>query len=345
MEGEVARPGKYPLGAEMTAADLVRVAGGFKRGAFTQEADLTRYEVEQNSKMVSDHVTVPIAAALADQPDSDVRLRDGDVLTIRQLSGWKDVGATITVTGEVVHPGTYGIQEGERLSSIIQRAGGFRSDAYPHGSVFERQQVRDLEDKNRADLIDRVQGEAANIKAIPEQNQQDILAKQAAIQQFQVTLQKLRNAPPEGRLVLHISSNVQHWANTSSDIQVRAGDTIYIPKRPSVVLVDGSVYNPTGITYKPGKSAGWYLKQAGGPTQMANKKGAFVIRADGSIVGRQQQHTLTSRGFDTLRLMPGGAIVVPRKMDPGAFTRGFRDGTNILGPLLISAAAVKTLLP
>ena len=312
VEGEVARPGKYPLGAEMTAADLVRVAGGFKRGAFTQEADLTRYEVEQNSKMVSDHVTVPIAAALADQPDSDVRLRDGDVLTIRQLSGWKDVGATITVTGEVVHPGTYGIQEGERLSSIIQRAGGFRSDAYPHGSVFERQQVRDLEDKNRADLIDRVQGEAANIKAIPEQNQQDILAKQAAIQQFQVTLQKLRNAPPEGRLVLHISSNVQHWANTSSDIQVRADDAIYIPKRPSVVLVDGSVYNPTAITFKPGKDAGWYLKQAGGPTESANKKGIFVIRADGSVAGGAGG--MFSGGVGSTALQPGDMVVVPDKV-------------------------------
>ena len=57
-------------------------------------------------------MTVPIAKAMANEPDADVRLRDGDVLAIRQLTGWKDVGATITVTGEVVHPGTYGIQDG-----------------------------------------------------------------------------------------------------------------------------------------------------------------------------------------------------------------------------------------
>jgi protein involved in polysaccharide export with SLBB domain len=151
IEGEVARPGKYPLGNDMTAAGLVRLAGGFKRGAYTGEADLTRYEIEQGSKVVTDHVPVPIAKAMADEPDADVRLRDGDVLAIKQLTGWKDVGAMITVTGEVVHPGTYGIQEGERLSSIIQRAGGFRSDAYPYGAVFERQQIRDMEAKNRAD--------------------------------------------------------------------------------------------------------------------------------------------------------------------------------------------------
>ena len=312
IEGEVARPGKYPLGDNMTAAALVRLAGGFKRGAYKDEADLTRYEISQGSKVVSDHVTVPIAKAMADEPDVDVRLRDGDVLAIRQLTGWKDLGAMIKVTGEVVHPGTYGIQEGERLSSIIQRAGGFRSDAYPYGAVFERDQIRELETKNRADLLDRVQSEAANIKGIPEQNQQDLLAKQAAVEQFQVTLQKLQNAPPQGRMVIHISTNLQHWMNTPSDVQVRAGDTIYVPKRPSVVLVDGAVYNPTGVTFKPGKSAGWYLSQSGGPTGSANKKGVFVIRADGSVAGGAGG--LFSGGAESTAMQPGDMVVVPEKI-------------------------------
>ena len=66
---------------------------------------------------------------------------------------------------------------------------------------------------------------------------------------------------------------------------MRAGDVIYIPKRSNMVIVDGSVYNPTAITYKPGKNAEWYLSQAGGPTQLANKKAVFVVRGDGSVVG------------------------------------------------------------
>ena len=149
IEGEVGRPGKYPLGQDMTAAELVRTAGGFKRGAFTETADLTRYTVEGGQSVVGEHETVPIARALAGEPDTDKRLRDGDVLTIRQLAGWRDVGAVITVTGEVMHPGTYGIQEGERLSSILERAGGLRSDAYPYGAIFERVQVRELAERNR----------------------------------------------------------------------------------------------------------------------------------------------------------------------------------------------------
>ena len=312
IEGEVARPGKYPLGEDMTAADLVRLAGGFKRGAYTEEADLTRYEIEQGSKVISDRVAVPIAKAMAGEPDSDVRLRDGDVLAIKQLTGWTNVGAMITVTGEVVHPGTYGIQEGERLSSIIERAGGFTSEAYPYAAVFERQQIRDIEAKNRADLLDRVQGEAANIKSIPEQNQEDMLAKQAAVEQYQVTLQKLENAPPQGRMVVHISRDVKHWVNTSYDVQVRDGDTIYIPKRPGVVVVDGAVYNPTGVTYKPGRSAGWYLSQAGGPTGTANKKGIFVVRADGSVAGGPGG--LFGGGAESVAMHPGDMVVVPEKI-------------------------------
>ncbi len=312
IEGEVARPGKYPLGDNMTAAALVRLAGGFKRGAYTQEADLTRYEVEQGTKVVSDHVAVPIAKAMADEPDADVRLRDGDVLGIKQLTGWKDVGAMITVTGEVVHPGTYGIQEGERLSSVIQRAGGFRGDAYPYGAVFERVSVKELQEKNRSNLIQTVQTQAADVKNVPEQNQDDKLAKDAVLQQYQTTLENLQNMPPEGRLVIHISGNMQHWANTSADIQVRPGDTLYIPKKPNVVLVDGSVYNPTAITFKPGKSAGWFLKQAGGPTNMADKKAVFVIRADGSVVGGSGG--LFSGGVESAAMQPGDMVVVPQKI-------------------------------
>lgn len=309
IEGEVGRPGKYPLGENMSAADLVRLSGGLKRGAYTQEADLTRYEIAQGSKVVSDHVNVPIAAALAGQPDADVRLRDGDVLTIRQLAGWKDLGAVITIGGEVEHPGTYGIQEGERLSSVIQRAGGLRSDAYPFGAIFERVQVRELEEENRADLVRRVKGEEAEVRLTPGGDQDDV--KQATVLQYETTLEKLQHTPPAGRLVIHISSDIRRWMNTPADVQVRDGDSLYIPKKPNIVIVDGSVYNPTAITYKPGRNAGWYLRQAGGPTDLANKKAIFVVRADGSVAGGPAG--LFSGGVESAALQPGDMVVVPEK--------------------------------
>ena len=316
IEGEVARPGRYPLGQDMTAAQLVRVAGGFTRAAYTDSADLTRYTLERESGqsekgIVGEHSNIAIAEAMTGEPDSDMRLRDGDVLTIRQLSGWKDVGASIKVDGEVVHPGTYGIQEGERLSSVLARAGGLRSDAYPYGAIFERAQVRELAEKNRVDLLQRTEQEGAGLRAAPETDPETKGAKYAAMMQWQTAVEHLENTPATGRMVIHISKDTRRWQNTTSDIVLRAGDSIYIPKVPTSIMVDGSVYNSTAVTYKPGKNTAWYLKQSGGPTNMANKKAIFVIRADGSVVAGGGG--LISGGVESAELRPGDMVVVPEK--------------------------------
>ncbi|MGA9544072.1 MAG: SLBB domain-containing protein [Candidatus Sulfotelmatobacter sp.] len=314
IEGEVARPGKYPLGEDMSAAQLVRLAGGLKRGAFTEAADLTRYTVENGAQVMGEHEAVPIARALAGDADTDVRLHDGDVLTIRQLAGWNDIGSLITVKGEVMHPGDYGIEEGERLSSVLKRAGGLRADAYPYGAILERRQVRDLEEKNRADLIREVQGQQSTLKLISDVGDADQkLAKDAALQQWHATLDQLENTPPVGRLVIHISKNAAKWAGTPADVEVRAGDTLLIPKTPTYVMVNGQVYNPTAISYRPGKSAGWYLRQAGGPTNMANRKAVFVVRADGSVAGGKGGGEWFSGDALSTELRPGDMVFVPEK--------------------------------
>jgi protein involved in polysaccharide export with SLBB domain len=318
IEGEVARPGKYPLGENLSASSLVLLAGGLKRGAYTEAADLTRYDVEQGTKLVSEHVSVPIGRALTGEPDSDYRLRDGDVLTIRQLTGWNDMGATIEVKGEVLHPGTFGIQNGERLSDILARAGGLSPDAYPYGAFLERKQVLELEEKDRSDLIRRLQNEGAGLKLMPELDADAKMAKEASLLQWKTTLDQLQNAPPSGRLVIHISSNVKHWAKTSMDIQVRAGDVLYIPKRPNFVMVSGAVFNQTGLTFKPGKTAGYYVRQAGGPTNTANRSSIFVIRADGSVVGGKGG--MLRGGVLDAELRPGDAVVVPEKAYGGSTT-------------------------
>ncbi|MGA2356131.1 MAG: SLBB domain-containing protein [Terriglobales bacterium] len=311
IEGEVGRPGKYPLGQDMTAAELVRTAGGFKRGAFTESADLTRYTVEDDKKVVGEHDTIQIARALAGDPDTDMRLRDGDVLTIRQLAGWRDVGATITLTGEVMHPGTYGIENGERLSSVIERAGGLRNDAYPYGAVFERVQVRELAERNRTDLLRTVEEEGPALKAAPDGDADQKAAKDAALMQWQSTMERLQMTPPAGRMVIHITKDVKRWRNSVADIQVRAGDSLHIPKVPNSVMVDGAVYNPTAVSYKPGRTTAWYLGQAGGPSNVANKKNIFVIRADGSVVAGKGG--MFGGGVESAQLRPGDLVMVPEK--------------------------------
>jgi polysaccharide biosynthesis/export protein len=311
IQGEVGQPGRYPLTTNMRVADLIRIGGGLKPSADTRIADLTEYEWSNQRKLGGQQEQITISAALAGDSKSNAPLHNGDVLTIRQLPGWNDLGASITLKGEVTNPGVYGIRPGERLSSILERAGGFQPDAYAYGSILQRVQVRDLEMKEQESLIIRAKSVQSSIELMPENDPKQKLAKQTALQQYQETLEQLTANPPVGRVSIRISSAINRWKNTSADMEVRAGDTLIIPKKPSYVLVSGQVFNPTAIAYRPGKSAAWYLSQAGGPTLLGNKKSVFVIRADGSVIGSKKG--LWSGESLTAALQPGDTVVVPEK--------------------------------
>ena len=320
IRGEVLKPGVYSLSEGMTAASLVRMAGGFKRDALLDNADLTSYTVVDGSKVVSERSSIPIGVAAAGRDaHADVALKSGDILTIHQISGWSDIGASVKVNGEVTYPGSYGLQEGERLSSVLRRAGGLRATAYPDGAVLIRLQVKQLEEKSREELIRQIETTSVSARLAPSLSGQDETAFiQAASQQQTEVLQRLRNEPVSGRLVIHMSSDIGQWANTSADIELRSGDMLVIPKRPGFVLVSGQVYNSSAITFAPGKTAGWYLQQAGGANQVANHKEIFIVRADGSVVGKQSGG-MFSGGVLSTRLNAGDVIVVPQKIIGGSY--------------------------
>ncbi|MGH9691187.1 MAG: SLBB domain-containing protein [Candidatus Acidiferrales bacterium] len=335
-EGAVANPGRYPLTANMTVADLIRVGGGLKPSADKQVGDLTRFQLSSQKQMNAQHEPIEIAAALHNDPKSNLRLDNGDVVTIRELPGWNDLGASITLKGEVEHPGTYGIRPGERLSSVLERAGGFQPSAYPYGAVLERIEVRDLQSGQQDQLILRVKEAQSNLEQMPAGTPQQQQARELTLQQYQTTLTQLTSNPPLGRVAIRISSDIKRWRNTSSDIEVRTGDTLIIPKKPSYVMVTGSVFNPTAVSYRPGKSAKWYLSQSGGPTQLANKKSIFVIRADGSVIGAKRT-LLVGDSFNAV-LLPGDTVVVPEKAIGGGV-----EWANLFTAAQVASSVVSTM--
>ncbi len=150
IKGEVAKPGRYPLTTNMHVEDLIQVAGGLKRTADSVNANLTRYSASDPQHAGSENLSITLSAAMAGDTSENKLLRDGDVLTIPQNPGWNDVGASATVRGEVQHPGPFGIRPGERVSSLLERAGGFGPQAYPYGAVLMRREVRELEMNARA---------------------------------------------------------------------------------------------------------------------------------------------------------------------------------------------------
>lgn len=311
IHGEVLRPGIYPLSRGMTAAQLVRMAGGFKRDALLDTADLTSYRVENGNRVNGEIATVRIGSAVSgSDPSADVGLKAGDILTIHQITGWNDIGQSVAIRGQVRFPGSYGFHEGERLSSVLRRAGGMRDTAYPEGAVLIRNQVRELEEKSRTELIRQIEtnSAAARLGAGDTGGRLQLIKAQQ-----DEAVEELKSHPATGRMVIHISADIDSWANTPADIEVRSGDVITIPKRPGFVLVSGQVYNATALTFTPGKTAAWYLSRAGGTNGTANKREIFIIRANGSVVGRHSGGWFDSDVLST-RLNPGDVVVVPQKI-------------------------------
>jgi protein involved in polysaccharide export with SLBB domain len=314
VQGEVLRPGSYPLFDGMTAAQLVRVAGGFKRDALVDNADLVSYRDDDGTEVIVRRRDIRIGEAVLQQHrEADAPLKPGDILTIHQLTGWNDIGASINIQGEVAHPGSYGFKEGEHLSDVLKRAGGFRATAYPEGAVLTRPEVAALEEKSRDELIHQIETSSAAARLSPGVAGGDQAATVQLIQQQQQVLSRLKSQPASGRLVIHINSTIESWTGTAADIEVRRGDVLRIPKRPGFVLISGQVYNASAITIAPGKTAKWYLQRAGGATAIANRKEIFVIRANGAVVGRRSGSFFDGDVLST-KLNPGDVIVVPQKI-------------------------------
>jgi protein involved in polysaccharide export with SLBB domain len=311
-EGEVVNPGRYPLAADMRLEDLLRAVGGAKRSADLKNADLTRYHSASGATPSSEHESVDLTAVSRD-PALNVPLKDGDVLSIPQLAGWNDMGAAVSVKGEVRNPGVYGIRPSERLSSVLKRAGGLLATAYPQGVIFTRTSVRELQEKSRQELIQRLEQETPVVRTSMTTSGTDEAALQMeAMQQRERALEALRRAPVTGRLVLRLQPGLKGLEHSAQDVELRNGDSIEIPKLPGFVLVVGQVYNTNAITFTPGKNAGWYLAQGGGATRLADKGAIFVIRADGEVISRHGNEWWSGSVLSAA-IRPGDTIVVPEK--------------------------------
>ena len=314
VKGDVVKPGRFPLAADMRVQDLVQIAGGLKPSAEADDAVLAHADSKHPGVPEATSSAINLTAAMAGQPDDNPILHNGDVLTIRQTPGWNDLGASVTIRGEVRHPGAYGIKPGESLSSVLQKAGGLTSQGYGYATVLTRREVRELEMKSRQELVARVKAEETQLKSLPETDADQKNLKLTAIAQTETALTQLETNLPVGRVVIHASQDGKSFERGAEETPLRNGDVIVVPKKPNYIAVQGQVYNPTAIGYVAGKSAKWYLSQAGGLTQLADKKAAFVIRADGSVLAAKNNGDAWWSGNPMdAELKPGDLIMVPEQ--------------------------------
>lgn len=153
--GQVHASGEYPLEPGMRISDLLRAGGGMSEAAYATNAELTRYEVIDGEYCETELITVNLAGLLRGDQSADLVVAPYDYLNVKEVSRWRGE-ESVTIRGEVVFPGTYPIRRGEKLSSVLARAGGLTELAFPEGSVFTREELREREREQLETLASRI---------------------------------------------------------------------------------------------------------------------------------------------------------------------------------------------
>jgi protein involved in polysaccharide export with SLBB domain len=338
----------------MRVKDLIYQAGNLKRSAYLQEAEITRL-VKTEKAVSSKLIYIDLDEALKENPQHNIRLEEDDHLFVRQIPKWY-VDKTITVIGEVKFPGDYTFQKGDRLSSVLERAGGFTPQAYSPGAFFTRVSVRTVQEQRIREFIAEQEraivtetARASESALTPEDAQQ----RQRALAQRRELIVRLSAATVTGRIVIKMLP-LDKFKGSEYDLELEDGDALNIPMMPSSVMVMGRVYNPNAILYSKDKPLEYYLNKVGGPAENADEKRIYLVKADGSVLSRTQSsswgfswnsetHRWVSGGFMGARMEPGDTILVPEKIVRISWARELRDWTQIIFQMALGAGVIAVL--
>ncbi len=292
-----------------------------------------------------------LAKALDKDPTEDRVLESGDIITVFsksdiQLNSSKRT-RVVRLEGEVAVPGFYEVQEGETLRDLVKRVGGLSRQAYLFGAEFNRESVRQKQQKELEKYTEDLQQSARRQAAEQAANAiraETALGAQTQAKQTQEMAEKLKTLRSTGRIVLGVRPE-DKTANELPAIALEDGDRLYVPHTPGTVDVLGTVFSRNNAyMYAQGKEIEDYLEQAGGPTPDADEKSIHVVRADGSVISARQKSAMAFwRSFDSTNALPGDTIVVPEKVDRTKFVKNLMDWTQILSNFGVGVAAMKTL--
>ncbi|MCX7919967.1 MAG: SLBB domain-containing protein [bacterium] len=347
VSGLVFQPGEYSLHEGMRVKDLITAAGGFTKNAYLRNAEITRRIITQDG-METQKLEVDLEEAMRDNPEHNIVLQDYDNLVVRPIPEL-EFDRYVTITGEVRFPGNYPVKKGERLSSLIERAGGYTEKAYLKGAVFTRESAQVEQRKRLNNLIREQEERLLSMSALAVSgalDKEEAAAQQRSLALQQQLLAKLRTVPIEGRMVVKLDT-LEKLRGSENDIELEKNDALYIPETPGHVNIMGEVYNPTSVIYEPNRTVQYYLTKVGGMTRDADERQIYIIGADGTVHSREQkgfgritwdkdQHRWIAGGFYNIKLDPGDTILVPRRLDRTEWVRNTKDITQILYQIAVS---------
>ena len=283
IKGMVEMPGDFIYSDNTTPEDLIVRAGGLLRNASLARMDVYRMEIDEMAMKTKDTLakvfTFPIKEGLVVGAEGFM-LQPYDVVVVRRSPGF-NISQNVTLSGEFNFPGDYVLlREGERVSSLVKRAGGLTSTAYPRGARLIRQ-MSDTE------IL-----------------MNEVLAEKARNSSGRDTLSVSKVMIDEN---YHVSFDLEDAINNPGseyDIILNEGDMLIVPKQTSIVHVTGEVMFPNTVAFKKGRNVKSYINGAGGFTLEAKKNKVYIVYTNGSAM------KTSGRSLD---IEPGCTIVVPTK--------------------------------
>ena len=343
VSGEVQAPGEYPLLKGMTVRDLLLQAGNPNASAYLKDAEISRMSIHEE-KALSQPIAINLEEVLKGNPKHNIALQPFDELTVRRIPNWTEAkDRYVTLSGEFVFPGVYPIYKGERLSSVISRAGGFTDKAYPRGAKFTRETVRKIQQERMDEALDRAQNvviskKSASISTAASKEELD--ATKASLDALERSIAILKTKKAEGRMIISLAS-ADKLVGTPSNVELAGGDVLLVPPDPHSVNILGNVYNPTTAIFDSWRNVGYYLDKVGGPTSEGDTDEMYVVKADGTVYSTSQAGSfLFYNGFLSSPVDSGDTIVVPQKFEKTAWLRDIKDITTIISQIAISAGTV-----
>lgn len=353
INGYVMNPGAFDFYPGMTVRDLVAAAGSARRNAILDFAELTRVTIE-GDKAKSTRLSLDLAKALNGDPQHNIPIKPDDVLIVRGIAEW--VEATdkfVTLHGEVKFPGVYSIARGEKISSVIERAGGYTEKSYPNGAKFTRKSVREIQQKRMDEVMARTEKDIQQKQyalTYVAASREELEGTKVALEGLLKAMERLKTLKAEGRIVIRLSK-LEEFKKGNYDLEMEGGDSLEIPARPNIVNVMGQVYNPTTFVHLPESSdVETYLFKAGGPNRDAEASDMYIIKADGSVFSRQQSSFGVKWSDDSRKwhfgsfmstfMDPGDTLVVPQRLEHTAWLRDIKDITTILSQVALTAGTV-----
>jgi protein involved in polysaccharide export with SLBB domain len=328
LEGAVKYPGVYELKPMMRLSHLVR-SDQMLPESYVERVEIARRRPDYSMEVLS----VNLKEAWEGNLEQDPLLRTSDEVTVR--TAMRSV-RTVTLTGQVQRPGTYVIADGERLSSVLERAGGFTARASMKGAVFTRASLRRVEQEQLNAFVrvqeQRILSEAAT--TVAGSDKEGAAVDAAVVQARRDFLRALASRVAIGRMVIKVDAPGT-LKGTTEDIVLSDGDALDIPEPVDSVLVLGSVRSSTSVLHAPGAGVDYYVARVGGYSKEAEKKEIHIVKADGSAVA----------GFANIRTVePGDTIIVPRNEDAKIrLLPAIRDGFSIMGSTLSTVLSLAAL--